>query len=514
MRTSRATRPGDPASVVGSCAQCGVPLHLGDRFCGGCGAVAPEAAEAELLEDLRQATLGKYDVFGVLGRGGMGVVYLAHDLRLDRKVAIKVLPPMLLMGEGMVERFRREAKIAASLRHRHITPIFGLEESTRLLFFVMEFVEGRTLSAILGDHGALKADVARAVLVDVADALEYAHRRGVVHRDVKPGNVIVDTEGMCVVTDFGVAKARGGSMLTSAGVAVGSPLYMSPEQWSGVATAQSDQFSLGAMAYEMVTGCTAFAGETTEEVMRRVLDTTPPALQDVAPACPAALAQTVMRMLERDPANRWPSLAAAIAALGTGLTPRDDPVRTRLAELAKGGHEVRTLPRTPRSPVPRTESRARAGPRLVVWGAVAMPVAAGLAVALYLITRAEVAPPPASVAAPSQPAGTVEPPRPAPPPPAARTRPPRIARPPGAMPAAPAAPPTPAVLEWIVNPWAHVTIDDASRGDRKSGVDTLASGAPHRLRFERPGFVSVDTTVRLRPGERRPLAIELRRRSP
>jgi len=500
----------DAASVVGSCGQCGQPLHAGDRFCGGCGAASPEAAEAELLEDLRRATLGRYDVFGVLGRGGMGVVYLAHDLRLDRKVAIKVLPPTVLLGEGMVERFRREAKIAASLRHRHITPIFGLEESTRLLFFVMEFVEGSTVSAILRDRGALKPDIAHLVLVDVADALAYAHRRGVVHRDVKPGNVIVDTEGLCVVTDFGVAKGRDTNVLTSAGAAVGSPRYMSPEQWSGRATAQSDQFSLGVMAYEMLTGRPPFAGETTEELMHQILQTTPAALAEVRPDCPPRLAQTIMRMLERDPANRWPSLGDVITAAGVPLAARDHPVRAGLAELAKGGHEVRTLPKTPRSPVPRTGTRARRRARATRWVAAAVLVVAGVATAGYLATR----PKRTETAAPAAAPTAAPPARPVAPPSAVTATPrPRVTRVAAPVPA-PAPAPAPAVVQWIVAPWANVIINGEARGDRVSGVDTLASGTVHRFRFERPGFVSVDTAVRMQPGERRRLTIELLRRLP
>src|SRR5439155_11312981 len=154
-----------PASV-GSCPASGTDIRGGVRFCGGCGAPVPAAAEAELLADLQRVTLGEHDIRGILGRGGMGLVYLAHDISLNKKVAIKVLPPSLLQGEAAVERFRREARIAASLRHRHITSVFALKETTKVVFFVMEYVEGRTLDAILHDEGRLAIDAAEAIIHD------------------------------------------------------------------------------------------------------------------------------------------------------------------------------------------------------------------------------------------------------------------------------------------------------------------------------------------------------------
>src|SRR5262245_42407449 len=128
------------SSSVGTCRSCGTNLLQGDHFCGGCGAPVPEEAEAQLLTDLQQVTLGEHEILGILGRGGMGLVFLAHEISLNRKVAIKVLPPSMLQGDAVVERFRREARIAASLRHRCITSVFGLKETTKVVFFVMEYV--------------------------------------------------------------------------------------------------------------------------------------------------------------------------------------------------------------------------------------------------------------------------------------------------------------------------------------------------------------------------------------
>src|SRR5213592_1611513 len=191
------------------CARCGTSLAPGAYFCLRCGTsvpVAPSGASATgappvrrplpaqhnaQLDALRKATLGEYEVLAELGRGGMATVYLAHDLALDRKVAIKVLAPaLLLMGEGMVERFKREARTAAALSHPHIIPIYAVKEREHVLYFVMKYVQGRPLDAVIHDVGRLPLTLVRAVLYQAGEALGYAHRRGVVHRDVKPANIM------------------------------------------------------------------------------------------------------------------------------------------------------------------------------------------------------------------------------------------------------------------------------------------------------------------------------------
>ncbi|HEY7685136.1 MAG TPA: protein kinase, partial [Gemmatimonadales bacterium] len=327
-------------------------IASGDRYCGGCGAPAPQAADAQLLLDLQQVTVGDYEILGILGRGGMGLVYLAHDITLSKKVAIKVLPPSFLQGEAAVERFRREARIAASLRHRHITSVFALKETTKLLFFVMEYVEGRTLDAILQDEQRLPVDTAAAVLYDAMNALTYAHRREVIHRDLKPGNIIIDVEGLAMITDFGVAKVSTAQGLTTTGSTVGSPKYMSPEQWSGKATHQTDQYALGCVAYQLLAGRAPFEGDTLEELMKQQLFDTPVPLLEVRPDCPPAMAEAIARMLEKDPTKRWPTLDAARSAMGLHAPGLDDPARDTLAQWAKRGHDLRALPKTPRSPIP------------------------------------------------------------------------------------------------------------------------------------------------------------------
>src|SRR5881409_4013621 len=186
------------------CARCGTSLAPGAYFCLRCGTsvpvapsgggatVAPPVRHAPAAEHnaqvdaLRHATLGEYEILAELGRGGMATVYLANDLALDRKVAIKVLAPaLLLMGEGMVERFKREARTAAALSHPHIIPIYAVKESDQVLYFVMKYVQGRALDSVLRDVGALPIPMVQAIIAQVGDALGYAHRHGVVHRDIK-----------------------------------------------------------------------------------------------------------------------------------------------------------------------------------------------------------------------------------------------------------------------------------------------------------------------------------------
>lgn len=382
--------PDPETAAEGVCPSCGTVINAGDRFCGGCGAPVPLAAEAELLAELQDITLGQYEIRGVLGRGGMGLVYLAQDISLNKKVAIKVLPPSAVQGEVSVERFRREARIAASLRHRHISSVFALRETTRLMFFVMEYVEGRTVDAILHDEERLPADLASVILADTASALSYAHHRDIIHRDLKPGNIMVDGEGMAMVMDFGLAKASRAEGLTTTGSVLGTPRYMSPEQWSGKATSRSDQYALGCVAYELLAGRAPFVGETVEELMRQHIYDAPRPLRELR-ACPPALASSVMRMLEKDPARRWPSVEEAVAAMRLTPVAPQGSARARLATLARRGQSIRALPPTPKSPLPpagkpghsRTRNpdrRRRLGLRLVAIGA----LAAGVGFAGYL----------------------------------------------------------------------------------------------------------------------------------
>src|SRR5947207_965212 len=330
----------------GSCPQCGATIGPGVLFCPRCGTGIPAAEGARTtvaaqsgeprqvghnaqLDSLRQAALGEYEVLAELGHGGMATVYLGHDLGVDRKVAIKVLAPaLLLMGEGMVERFKREARTAAALSHPHIIPIYAVKDSEQVLYFVMKHVQGRSLDHVIRDVGALPIAMTQAILAQVGDALGYAHRHGVIHRDIKSANIMLDEEGWAVVTDFGIAKVLQAQGLTMTGVTVGTPTYMSPEQCATEeVTGASDQYSLGVVAYEMLTGKLPFQDESIMSVMYAHFNQPPRPVTDHRPDCPPNLAAAVMRMLEKDPAQRWPSMDDVVAVCGRPSLRHDDPIR-------------------------------------------------------------------------------------------------------------------------------------------------------------------------------------------
>ena len=287
-----------------------------------------DAANSEELELLRATTLGEYEILGELGRGGMATVYAAHDIALDRRVAIKVISPSLGASPALVERFRREARTAASLSHPNIIPIYSVRHADRLLYFVMKHVDGRPLDSILRETGALPVPTVQAILGQVAGAVGYAHRHGVVHRDIKPGNILIDDEGWCVVTDFGIAKVAESEGLTTSGMMVGTPAYMSPEQClSNNISGASDQYALGVVAYEMLTGRLPFPGTSMMSVMYAHVHVPVPAIEELRTECPPELAGAVMRMLAKEPGDRWPSIEEAVAALGqlTAVAGRADP---------------------------------------------------------------------------------------------------------------------------------------------------------------------------------------------
>ena len=361
------------------CGKCGAPVAPGTRFCPSCGAdvsgrqgdvataYVPRAdavrltmSDTALLDALRDATLGEYEILAELGRGGMATVYLAHDLSLDRKVAIKVMAPALLAGEGMVERFKREARTSAQLSHPHIIPIFAVRESDDLVYFVMKFVEGRSLESIIKELGPLPIPMAQSILQQVGGALAYAHRRGVIHRDIKPGNIMIDADGWAVVTDFGIAKVSEARGLTMTGATVGTPSYMSPEQCAAQDIAPaSDQYSYGVVAYEMFSGKQPFTGDSIMAIMYQHFNEPPPSLRAARPDCPVEIEAAVQRMLEKDPAARFPDLDQAAAAIGGAPLAPDDPIRTRLMTIVAAGAQSKLLRTvtTPRSPMPAGRTR-------------------------------------------------------------------------------------------------------------------------------------------------------------
>jgi serine/threonine-protein kinase len=401
-------------------------------------------ATDELVERLRRATLGEYEIQGELGQGGMAVVLLAHDIALDRKVAIKVMHPAMVFGDGMVERFKREARTAASLSHPNIIPVYAVREAEGLLFFVMKLIPGTPLESVMHELGPLPLPMVEAILGQVGSALSYAHRKGVVHRDVKPANILIDEDGWAVVTDFGIAKVAETEGLTITGMAVGTPTYMSPEQaLGGEITGATDQYALGVVAYEMLGGKPPFAGGNSMALMYAHCNEEPAPLSELRPDCPAPLREVVERMLQKQPADRWPSMDDMLSAIGLKILAPDDPNRSQLIEIARTGAKRRlaTKLQTPRSPIPlgRTPHNAPAAvpsppsSRRWLWGAAAgvAALAAGVwilrpdpaAVAPVESVTVEAPPPPAppppAPASDSSLPGTVESPRPQPPQPRA-----------------------------------------------------------------------------------------------
>ena len=359
------------------CNRCGHPVLSGARFCQHCGAdvsqeqalvptsplVTPLGSGPQLspLDLLREETLGEYEILAELGRGGMATVYLAHDIALGRRVAIKVMSPALV-EEGVAERFRREARTAASLTHPHIIPIYAVRERPHLLYFVMKFVQGAALDPILKSHGWLPIPMVQLILAQAAGALGYAHRRGVIHRDVKPANIMLDEDGWVVVTDFGIAKVSTATGLTMTGVTVGTPAYMSPEQCMGrEVTGASDQYSLGIVAYQLITGQRPFNATSAMSMMYAHFNETPRPLRELRADCPPELESAVLRMLAKDAADRWPTIDEAFG--GFHIVP-DDATRHSLAALAlsSGNATLAAEISTPTSPVPPAKRSAASVP--------------------------------------------------------------------------------------------------------------------------------------------------------
>ena len=321
------------------CRSCKTPLPPEAAFCLKCGkqisGSGDDVPSDPLRASLERAIGSQYQLVRLLGRGGMGAVYLAREPALDRAVAIKVLPPEASDSSSR-ERFRREARTAAKLTHPNIVPLHTFGEADGMMYFVMGYVQGESLADRLRREGQLSPDEARRLLAQIADALDYAHRQGVVHRDIKPDNILLDdSSGKPMLTDFGVAKASvGGETLTAVGTALGTPHYMSPEQASGERDldGRSDLYSLGVMGYQMLTGQLPFEGESFREIIVQHMTKEPTPIKSVAPGVPDDVALTLDRCLAKDPEARWPDAATFKNQLA--LDPlADDELPFHLARL-------------------------------------------------------------------------------------------------------------------------------------------------------------------------------------
>ncbi|MEX2156590.1 MAG: serine/threonine-protein kinase [Gemmatimonadales bacterium] len=298
-----------------------------------------------LAQRLSHALGSSFTLEGEIGRGGMGVVYHARDERLKRKVAVKVLPPELAFREEIRMRFLREAETAARLSHPHIVPIHSVGEGPEgLVYFVMAYVDGESLGARLKRRDRLPPEEARRILMETADALGAGHALGIIHRDVKPDNILLEgSRGRTVLTDFGIAKAltstTGPGTLTATGVAIGTPHYMSPEQAAGdrEIDGRSDIYSLGVVGYQMLAGELPFSAPTVPGLLLKQITEQAPYLQDKSPTCPDDLASCVMRSLEKEPEARWPTADA----LRRALESRSAPPYRRRSSGVRGGAGTR-----------------------------------------------------------------------------------------------------------------------------------------------------------------------------
>jgi serine/threonine-protein kinase len=293
--------------------------------------------------------MGRYELTHLVARGGMAQVYRAIDLQLDRPVALKVLFPELSVDKTFVERFRREAQAAANLSHPNIVPVFDWGEDDGVYFIVMEYIDGRSLSAVLRDSQKLPPNQIAQIGAGVAAALAFAHRHGVVHRDVKPGNILITPDGEVKVTDFGIARAvNTEESLTQTGAVMGTAAYFSPEQAEGkTVDARSDIYSLGVVLYEMAAGRPPFTGDSPVAVASKHVRDQPDLPRVANPACPPALEAVIMKAMAKDPASRYGSaeeLRADLLRFADGRpVEAGDPNLTGVMGAAAAGAAATTM---------------------------------------------------------------------------------------------------------------------------------------------------------------------------
>src|SRR2546426_6815061 len=347
------------------CSRCGTQNDDASKFCRSCGldlAATPIQNTQELteLELVREQHKDEYEIHDELGRGGMAIVFKAREKQLERAVAIKVPPCSLAFDKEFVARFQREARTSAKLEHPGIIPIYRVGKSGRVIYFVMKFLRGKPLASVLAARGSLPPAEIRQVLVQVARALAYAHKSGIVHRDIKPDNIMFDEHGQAVVTDFGIAKAATGGKLTGTGMSIGTPHYMSPEQ----ARAQqldgrSDVYSLGVVAYQSLTGSVPFDGEDSFSIgYKHIMEEIPaPPLETYDQR---TVFEIIRKMMAKSPDDRFQTaddLVQALEAGGGPPRPRPPPPPPRPPPPPPAAPPPRPPPPPP-PPAPPARPRA------------------------------------------------------------------------------------------------------------------------------------------------------------
>lgn len=330
------------------CPRCANEVVSGAKFCLECGSsLADPGADTMFMEQdeslivlrsLQRSLAGEFAVEREIGRGAMAIVYKATENELNRTVALKVLPPSAPVSKSVAERFKREARLAASLDHPNIIPVYRVGQAGATHFIAMKYVDGRGLDEILESQGPLPIPVVLHVIRSAISALAYAHRQGIVHRDVKGANIMVDRDGRVMVTDFGIARAMEDASLTATGSVVGTPFYMSPEQCAAKRIGpQSDQYSLGVVAFQMLTGFVPFNAETLPGIMHHHFYTPVPNLAASRRGVPPALMTIINRALSKKPDHRYATTEAMLEAI--------DAVPFSAEERRQGEDDLRTLAR-------------------------------------------------------------------------------------------------------------------------------------------------------------------------
>jgi serine/threonine protein kinase len=356
------------------CSRCGTQNKDTAKFCDSCGldltATTPtgvrgaEAQDIAEIDLVRQELDAEYEILEELGRGGMAIVFRAKERELDREVAIKVLPFSLAFDKEFVERFQREARTSAKLEHPNIIPIYRVGKSGRIIYFVMKFLRGKPLSSVLGSRGSLPPAEIKRILVDVSKALSYAHKKEIVHRDIKPDNIMFDEHGHAVVTDFGIAKAVSGGKLTGTGMSIGTPHYMSPEQAKAQPLdGRSDMYSLGVVAYQSLVGAVPFDGEDSFSIgYKHIMEEIPTPPLDSPEK--RQLFEIIRKMMAKTPAQRFQNADELIGVLEGSRSVTFTTDATQAMPSMAGGPPPR-IATAPTTPLPRatgTRPPASGGP--------------------------------------------------------------------------------------------------------------------------------------------------------
>jgi serine/threonine-protein kinase len=543
------------------CPACKKETADGASRCAHCGAdlVPPPPTAAAALTatssvlvtaDFSPGTIfhDRYEILAPLGRGGMGMVLKARDRSLDEIVAIKILRPDFAEDQVMAGRFRSEIKVARRIRHRNVCVIHDYGEDEGLLFISMEYVEGTDLKRLLRERGAFAPAEAYEVSIQIAEGLQAVHDAGVIHRDLKTPNIMLDPSGSARLMDFGIAKKQGEGTLTTTGTILGTPEYMSPEQAQGQKIDhRSDLYALGIVIYELFTGQVPFRGETPISTILKQIQETPQLEEAHAARLPPSLRPVLKKALAKDPSQRYGSARELAEALRQASKPssKQQPIPTAALQAPTMAAPT-VVSTTPPRVVPRPQvPRSRSFPVVPVAGGVIGVLGIGALVFWWMgrggtgpvpgeegaspspgatVAAVSMSPTPTPtplrsqvdqvlLAATATPTPTPRPRRPTPPPPTPRPvrATPKPAR---ATPTPAPATPTPVVargpgrLKVVVRPWATIYVDGREIGQTPLDAFSVESGS-HLVRIRNPLWKAIEKRVVIRPGETKELVFDL-----